>query len=89
MTANQAKRERIQVQVTGDEQKPIPFEEAAEYLNISKSYLYRLTSKSIIAHFKPGGKKIFFDRKDLDRYLQRNRVSSIEEIRRDVDNTKR
>ncbi len=64
------------------EYQPLTFADAAAYLNISKSYLYHLTSKSIIPHSKPGGKKIFFNKADLDHYLQSNRVASIEEVKR-------
>lgn len=77
--------EPIEVQVTGDERRPMTLAESAEYLDISKSHLYQLTSKSIIPHYKPGGKKIYFEKKDLDRYLQRHRVSSIEEVRKHVE----
>lgn len=53
---------------------PFDLESAAKYLGISKSYLYRLTSKGLIAFFKPQGKRIFFDKADLDEYLRRNRT---------------
>jgi excisionase family DNA binding protein len=53
---------------------PFDLESAAKYLEISKSHLYQLTSKGLIAHYKPAGKKIYFDKADLDEYLHRNRV---------------
>ena len=49
---------------------------AAEYLHISRSHLYQLTSKEKISHYKPAGKQIYFDRHDLDAYIRRNRVES-------------
>ena len=55
--------------------KPYDLGGAAEYLGISRSHLYQLTSKNLIGHFKPAGKKIYFDKSDLDEYLRRNRVS--------------
>jgi len=61
--------------------KPIlSFNEAHQYLNLSKSYLYKLTSSKSIAHFCPLGKKIYFKRVDLDAWLLRNRQSTIEEV---------
>jgi excisionase family DNA binding protein len=54
--------------------------EAAEYLNISLPYLYKLTSQGLIGHHKPGGKKIKFTQTDLDVYQRRNRVKPIWEI---------
>jgi excisionase family DNA binding protein len=52
------------------------------YLNIftlpgEKSHLYQLTCKNQIPHYKPGGKRIYFDKKDLDAYVRRNRIESI------------
>ncbi|HYQ86146.1 MAG TPA: helix-turn-helix domain-containing protein [Bacteroidota bacterium] len=72
---------RIEELLVSQSMKPMTLDEAASYLHISKSYLYRLTSKSLIPHYKPGGKKIFFDKNDLDHYILRNRVRSVEEIR--------
>ena len=61
--------------------KPIlTFDEAFQYLNLSKSYLYKLTSSKSIPHFCPLGKKIYFKREDLDKWLLRNRQSTVEEI---------
>lgn len=81
--------EQIEILLSNSQSRPLTFREAANYLNVSRSYLYQLTSKSIIPHYKPGGKKIFFDKKDLDRYLQKNRVSSMEEIRKDAESSER
>lgn len=60
--------------------KPFDLDEAAAYLHISKSHLYQLTSKGLIAHYKPNGKKIYFRKEDLDAYLLRNRRAAAEEI---------
>jgi len=60
--------------------KPLDLDETATYLHHSKSHVYKLTSRGLIAHFKPNGKKIYFLKQDLDAYLLRNRRSAIEEI---------
>jgi excisionase family DNA binding protein len=36
----------------------LSFDEASKYLNLSKSYLYKLTSAQQIPHYKPQGKMI-------------------------------
>jgi excisionase family DNA binding protein len=54
--------------------KPFDLAGAAAYLNISRSHLYQLTSKGRIGHYKPAGKRVYFDKADLDEYLHRNRV---------------
>jgi excisionase family DNA binding protein len=61
-------------------EKPMTLDEAAVYLHVSKSHTYQLTSKGLVAHFKPAGKKIFFRKSDLDAYLLRNRKASESEL---------
>ena len=56
------------------------FKEATEFLDLSHSYLYKLSSRSDICHFKPGGKKIYFHRKDLIQWMLKNRVSDNHEL---------
>lgn len=60
--------------------------EAAKYLDISESHLYKLTSSRQIPHFCPQGKKLYFRREELDQWLQRNRQSSSDEIDREATN---
>jgi excisionase family DNA binding protein len=50
--------------------------EAAKYLKISMSALYKLTSAKKITHYKPGGKMVYFLKADLDAYVLQNRVPS-------------
>lgn len=54
--------------------------EAAEYLGIKVSYLYKLMMRRVIPYYKPGGKLCYFDREDLDKWLRSVRVASDEEI---------
>lgn len=62
----------------------LSFEEAAMYTGLSKSSLYRSTSLQIIPHYKPNGKMIFFNRVELEQWLQRNRVKTTEEIQQEA-----
>ncbi|MEM7039137.1 MAG: helix-turn-helix domain-containing protein [Bacteroidota bacterium] len=63
----------------------LDLDECAEYSGYSKSYLYKLTSLSQIPHYKPGGKKIFFKRSEIDAWLLRNPVKTQEELDREAD----
>ncbi|OQY74448.1 MAG: DNA-binding protein [Ignavibacteriales bacterium UTCHB2] len=56
------------------------FSEATEFLNLSASYLYKLTSTQQIPHYKPNGKKVYFKRSELEAWLLKNRVKSIDEL---------
>ena len=62
------------------------FEEACSYLSISQSHLYKLTSRKLIPHFCPQGKKLYFKRDEIDTWLLRNRKFSKEEIENEAIN---
>lgn len=55
-------------------------DEAAKYMGVSKSYLYKLTMRHEIPHYKPRGKMCYFNRQELEQWLQRNRVVTADEI---------
>ena len=55
-------------------------DEAAKYMGISKSYLYKLTMRQQIPHYKPMGKMCYFNRAELEKWLQSNRVATKSEI---------
>ncbi|MFB3389491.1 helix-turn-helix transcriptional regulator [Flavobacterium sp. LAR06] len=56
-------------------------DEAMTYLQVSRSYLYKLTSGKLIPHYKPTGKLIFFRRSELDQWILKNRESSLDEVK--------
>lgn len=58
----------------------LSLDEVAEYTGLSKQYLYKLTSKNIIPFSRPNGKKIFFNKAEVDKWLLSNRQSTEEEI---------
>jgi excisionase family DNA binding protein len=60
--------------------KPFNVDSAAEYMGISKSYLYRLTSGKKISFYKPAARLIYFKKEDLDKWIERNRVKADYEI---------
>jgi excisionase family DNA binding protein len=54
--------------------------EVCQYLDISQSLLYKLTCSGEIPHFKPRGKMIFFEKKELIEWIKRNRENDSESI---------
>jgi len=64
----------------------LTFEEACEYMGVSRSFLYKLTSRRQIPHSKPNGKMIFFEKKKLNEWLLRNQRKSNHEIEREALN---
>lgn len=58
----------------------LTFDEAARYIGVSKSDLYKRTSNREIPHFKPRNKMVYFDRVELENYLKQNPVQTADEI---------
>jgi excisionase family DNA binding protein len=58
---------------------PLSFGLAVKYLECSKSHLYKLTSTNRIP-FSKRGKKIYFDKQELDVWLLKNKHLSVDEI---------
>ena len=59
--------------------------EASEFLKLSKSCVYKLTSAKKIPHFVPGGKKIYFKKSDLEDWLLKNRIPPNSEFEADAE----
>lgn len=54
-------------------------DEVAKYLGISKSYLYKLTMRGEIPHYKPIGKLCYFNRKEIESWIQGKELAAEEE----------
>ena len=51
------------------------FDEAAAYLSMSKSTLYKLTSRKEIPHYKPN-RFVFFEKSELDKWIRASVVKT-------------
>ena len=64
--------------------------EVSQYLNISQSLLYKLTCNGEIPHFKPRGKMIFFEKKEIVEWIKKNRFCTPQDtsvhITKETDN---
>lgn len=61
-------------------------DEAARYMNVSKSALYKLMMRREIPFSKPNGKLCFFSRQELENWLMRNRVATADELQEQAEN---
>lgn len=55
-------------------------DELSLYISLSKSYIYKLTSKRIIPYYTPNGKKLYFKKSEIDVWLLKNKSQSNEEL---------
>jgi len=62
--------------------KPLTLKETAKFLDLSKSHLYRLVCYKKIPHYKPEGKRLYFDQAELVAWLKRNH--SVTQVQREA-----
>lgn len=77
--------ERMLIEQNMLKKEVLNFNETAEYLEVSHSHLYKLTSTGTIPAYKPNGKKLYFNRRELDQWLLSNKQVSIDEIGQQAD----
>lgn len=52
-------------------------EEAARFMNIARSSLYKMTSDKSIPFYRPNGKMIYFEKADILKWIRKNRVMPV------------
>jgi excisionase family DNA binding protein len=63
----------------------LTIDEAAYFLGLSASRLYKMTSNKEIPHYKPGGKIIYLRRQELEEWILEGKVTSINDIVDDME----
>ena len=58
----------------------LSFDEASSFLNLSKSYLYKLTAGNLI----PQGKMLYFEKSELEAWLRQNPVKTKAQIEQEA-----
>jgi excisionase family DNA binding protein len=71
----------ITANIIGTQKEVLTSDEAARYLGVSKSCLYKWTMSRLIPHYKsPTGKMCFFNRKEIEAWMQSQRVATDSEL---------
>jgi len=63
----------------------LSFDEASKFLNLSKSYLYKLTSSGQIPHYKPQGKMLYFEKLELENWLRQNPIKTNQQVMQEAE----
>lgn len=58
----------------------LSFNEAVDFMDVSKSFLYKMTSEGRITFFKPNNGKIYFRKVDLENWMMQNEQKSVEQF---------
>ncbi len=74
------------IKQTIQQKEILTVEEASEFLGLSTSRLYKMTSNKEIPHYKPGGKKIYLNRQELEQWILNSRVASTYDLDDEMEN---
>lgn len=55
-------------------------EEAAKFIGVTRSQLYKLTHNHLVPYYKPSGKLVYFEKVELLKWLRQNPVLSQAQI---------
>ena len=80
-----AKRVEVLENTLSAGKEVLTLEEAARFMGVTKSSLYKMTHEQTIPYYKPNGKMIFFEKSDLLAWVRKNRVSSEAEISEEAE----
>ena len=73
----------ITANIIGTQKEVLTSDEAARYLGVTKSCLYKWTMTRKIPHYKsPTGKLCFFNRAEVEAWMQSCKVATDEELER-------
>ena len=56
------------------------FEKVMEYLGVTRGSLYNYCYRRLIKYYKPTGRRIYFNKADVDAFLAQNPVATAAEI---------
>ncbi len=62
--------------------------QAAEYLKLQPSYIYSLIHQKKIPYYKPLGKRVYFSRRELNEWITKSKIKSVEEVEEDYNKQK-
>ena len=85
-----SKLESLENLLKKKDDRPLNFKEACAYLGFATSYLYKLTYRKVIPHYKPTGKVLFFSKNELDEWIfdkkkDKSKKTSVEENEEDEE----
>ena len=71
----------ITANIIGTTKEVLTTDEAARYLGVSKGTLYKMTMERQIPHYKsPTGRLCYFNRKEIEAWMQTCKVSTHDEL---------
>lgn len=59
-------------------------EDLSVYLDLSPTYIRKMTHNREIPYYKPNGKKLYFNKEEIDEWVLSSRVMTNKELRREA-----
>ena len=78
---SQNNRIKVLEHILFDAKDVLTLEEAALFMGISKSSLYKMTHKHELPFYRPNGKLIYFEKSELVKWMRQNRSMTEVEIK--------
>ena len=71
-----AKRVEVLENTLSAGKEVLTLEEAARFMGVTKSSLYKMTHEQTIPYYKPNGKMVYFEKTELLTWIRRNAIAS-------------
>ena len=71
-----AKRVEVLENTLSAGKEVLTLEEAARFMGVTKSSLYKMTHEQTIPYYKPNGKMVYFEKAELLTWIRRNAIAS-------------
>jgi len=59
-------------------------DEVVNYTGFSQKQIYKLTSTRQIPHYKPSGRKLFFKKNEIDEWITRGRIDTLDDLSNEI-----
>ena len=70
------KLNQLEILIVSTAKQILTVEDLINYTGFSRSYIYKLVHKNILPYYKPNGKTLFFQKKEIDSFLLNNKSES-------------
>ena len=88
-TSLQEQLDRIERYSILSAKKVLTLTDVAILTGLSRSYLYKLTCRHKIPHYKPNGKGVYFDKTEVEQWLLQNRIATDSELQAKAEKFRR
>ena len=79
----------IRKQINFQNVELLDLKQAAEYLKLKPTYLYSLIHQKKLPYYKPNGKRVYFNKAELNNWVNDSRIKTSDEIEKEYKDQKK